>query len=215
MTIKEKSTFNDFLRNLAEASGKKFTSGLLEIYWLALQDKSLEEIKTSAIEHVKDGKGFPDVSVLRGGNKQREQLELEAVKAYNTIREVMDALYGDELGGAGVHAIRLALEDKRQTHLFLLVQKWGLRILDDSNPSATYAQFRDEYKILAKTGQLKELPPTGKRFIIDKGEKVKRKQLGTGIAWLRRDEVPTLPSGESDGDVDGLGKMVVDRLCII
>jgi hypothetical protein len=140
-------------------NGKLPDDGIIEFYFAALQDVTLEQIRQNGLLHFRKNKGgwFPSVAELLQG----EDVEALALMDYQYLSDVMDSFCGFGFGLASQRAIEIKLEKDGKQHLKPMLMQFHREIISNDNPTATRAQFLKAYKHQAEYEQNKNLlqPP--------------------------------------------------------
>lgn len=115
----------------------------IKTYFAFLKDLNFEIIQNNANKHFCKNKWFPAISELR--NETNEDIEIEALKAFDIIKDLMYNFYCPELGAAGRQSMILQLESNGNKNLVPLLDKWGMEIAT-GNVQVARAQFLKSYK---------------------------------------------------------------------
>ena len=157
MNSNDKTRFTQLMIMMAEVAAgnekmKQPSENKIAMYFDFLKDLDFDTIKDNANNHYRKNKWFPAICELR--NETDENLEAEALKAFDEIKELMQNFYIPELGAAGRQAIIIKLESDGKSNLIPLLDKWGSEIVT-GNTQVVRAQFIKSYKAIE--GQDKKL----------------------------------------------------------
>lgn len=90
MTTRDREAFGKFMFALGEAFGEEISAARIEIYFAALGDLALDDIRRSATTHVRESKFFPKVAELReaAAGSVTDRAELAWLELVRQVRRV-------------------------------------------------------------------------------------------------------------------------------
>jgi len=146
MDKSDKQKFAEIMLVLGEMfPGKPPSDEKIELFFMALQDVSLEEIRHNAAVHINTANFFPVPADLRNDGDP----EVEAQEAFRIVEDALNKYYDPYLHGITLRIIK----DKVGEKLFQMVQRFGTEIYYQDNITATRAQFTKAYKAEKKLTQ--------------------------------------------------------------
>lgn len=137
----------------------------IEGYYQLLEDMEFDTIKQNAIYAIQSKGFFPMVSEIRRENDILKINEAKANDAYKIVRDLMTKYYYPGFGRSCMDVIEFKLKEGKREDLIPFANRWGGEILENSNPSATRAQFLKSYMI--ESGEFYALPEHKQRQISD------------------------------------------------
>ena len=144
-----------FLR-LMQITAKAFRRTLdedtIELYRLMLMDMDIETIGRRMSEHAKHEKFFPAIAEIRQDPKPEEKAQAD----YAMIEEMISHFIYPGMESTGRTIVAMKLEEKGRGELVPFLDRWGSKILNSTNPTATQAQLIKQLTVEHKRG-LKEL----------------------------------------------------------
>ena len=148
MEINEKDKFAKLMAIMGELSSgtekdKRPSITKINFYFDALKQLSYKQIEKNAYLHFQKNKWFPAICELIGNTD--EQIEVEAIQAFDIIKGLMENFYCQELGSAGRQAIIIELESMGKKELIPILDKWGYEIAS-GNTQVVRAQFLKSFK---------------------------------------------------------------------
>ena len=111
----------------------------IKTYFAFLKDLNFEIIQNNANKHFCKNKWFPAICELR--DESDKKTETEAIEAFETISNFLDAYYAPEFGRLTTEIIEDKLKALNKTELIPVLHKWGMEIYSRTNITATRAQF--------------------------------------------------------------------------
>jgi hypothetical protein len=138
----------------------------VEGYFQLLEDMDFETIKQNAIYAIRSKGFFPMISEIRREGDAVKLAEAKADRAYRLIEFLMRKYYYPGFGPSCMAVIEDKLTKWGEMAVLPLLNRWGQEILENSNPSATRAQFLKSFMI--ETGEFYQLPEHKQREISDR-----------------------------------------------
>jgi len=115
---------------------------VVEFYFEALKDKSLEEIRANGQAHFIRGSGFfPTVAELRNDPDP----EQEARVVFDIVQNLMDTYFVPGFPGT-LDAVYRRLKRRGLGHVVPMIERYGLEIINRENITATRSQFVKSYE---------------------------------------------------------------------
>ena len=145
-----------------------------KLYFEILKDLDFETVNKNGFEHFKKNKYFPAACDLRNDQKKDDLLEIEAQKSWKTLENVMLDYYYPGFA-CSLDIIFCKLKEYGREDLKEYVRSYGLEIVNQSNITATRAQFlktlkarkQDEFIQLGTPQEIKQVAE-GVKEMLDK-----------------------------------------------
>ncbi len=150
MTNKEIEEFNGLMQGLAEIYGENVSDERLLLFWEALKDLPLGTIKSNINNHIRLNKFFPKPSELRG----EQNIEIQAQKDIAYLENLLNNYYFPGFGESSMNIISQKLKEDGKEYLAEMIDRFGVEMVNQFNPSATRAQMLNAYKADVKAGRL-------------------------------------------------------------
>ena len=158
MTENDRQKFSQLMIMMAEVSvGNEFkrpSADKIQMYYNLLSDLSFDIIKLNAEKHFRKNKWFPAISELRG--ESDEKLKIKAQESFKILNDVIEKYYVAGFA-CTCDIVEQKLKAMNREDLISDFYKWGTEIVNNSNPTATRAQFLNAYvahKIIASDRQI-------------------------------------------------------------
>jgi len=148
MNNNDKERFSQLMIMMSEISAgnkeiKRPSGNKIQIYFDFLKDLSFDEIKENANNHFVKNNFFPSVAELRSNTD--EQIEVEAIQAFDIIKRLMEDFYCPELGSSARQVMIIQLKSMNRKELIPVLDQWGYEIAS-GNTQVVRAQFLKSFK---------------------------------------------------------------------
>lgn len=150
MIEQDREQFTQLMIMMSEVSAgteelKRPSKNKIKMYFDFLKDLDFELIKENANLHFRKNKWFPAISELR--NESDEQIEKEAIQAFEKIKQLMSKYYWGEFGNSCRNIMIMKLKESNQDNLVPYLDEWGIEIAN-GNTQVVRSQFIKTYKSL-------------------------------------------------------------------
>ena len=138
MDARDKARFTILMNAIGEATPKGMPSPeKTKLYFDALKDMSYELIEQRMTNHLRFNKWFPAICEIR----QEADPEIQAQNDIDLIEDLCMEFIFPDFPQTGREILHMKLKDLGRDDLTEMVDRWGAKIVNGLNPSATRAQM--------------------------------------------------------------------------